>query len=470
MKMKRASAGAVTLILLVIALGSHSLVTVNAASSVRKSGGKAVVHRAGGIPTNAPSVPTSKANYIGLPSGEPTLGVTKNGDIFFSAITTNTRVDVQRSQDKGATWETVSPKIGGQRNAQLLTLDPYVYVDERTNRVFTVDLTVACSFLSFSDDQGESWITNPLACGRPVNDHMTIFTGPPATSTPVVYPNLVYYCWNDVASSSCSKSLDGGVTFLPTGSPAFAGVSPDDESTGFCGGLHGHGQVGPDGTVYIPRGYCGQPWLAFSKDEGATWTRVQVANNGSADHEASVDVDAKGNIYYAYIGRDRLPYVVISKNGGTKWGSPLMIGPPGLTEANLPSLDVGDPGKVAVAYFGSENSPYQKCRPDDCTENLYARTSWNGYTTMSANLLDNSPIFYSGTVNDPKDPVKRGRCGPGRCGTTIFDFIDVFIGPDGVPYTAWVDACILVCAGPDGASDSGNEGVLGRLVEGPSLR
>ncbi|MBW3594879.1 MAG: hypothetical protein KY391_04815, partial [Actinobacteria bacterium] len=249
------------------------------------SGGKAVAHKSGfrKAPASAKRhAPDAKLYRVGVESGEPTLGLTKNNDIFYSAIQTNTRVEVMRSRNEGKKWEIVSPKIGN-RNAQLLTLDPYVWVDWRTDRVFTIDLTVACAYMSYSDNHGKSWVTNPLACGRPVNDHQTLFSGPPAVSPTVGYPNIVYYCWNDIGSSSCSKSLDGGLTFHPTGSPAFQGVSTQGEDqTGprTCGGLHGHGHVGYDGTVYLPRGYCGQPYVAISKDEGRTWDRVQVSNIG----------------------------------------------------------------------------------------------------------------------------------------------------------------------------------------------
>ena len=447
------------------------------------SGGKAVAHKADfrKAPASARRhAPDAKLYRLGVDAGEPTLGLTKNNDIFYTAIQTNTRVEIMRSQNEGKKWEIVSPKIGN-RNAQLLTLDPYVWVDPYTDRVFTIDLTVACAYMSYSDDRGESWITNPLACGRPVNDHQTLFSGPPAVSPTVGYPNVVYYCWNDVGSSSCSKSLDGGLTFHPTGSPAFAGTSTEGEDQSgprTCGGLHGHGHVGDDGTLYLPRGYCGQPYLAISKDEGQTWDRVQVAEIGIEGHEASVSTDKKGNIYYTWVAPNRLPYLSVSKNGGRNWSKPLMVGPPGLTEANLPSLDAGDPGKIAITYMGSENSPFKPNKEDDggeCTalttcggDDAYKRTTWNGYMTISANALDKDPLFYTSTVNDKKDPLKRGECGPGRCGTAVYDFIDIVIGPKGDVWGAYVDACITMCSTTPG-SDMGADAVVGRLVGGPKL-
>ena len=472
--------------LLVALLGSTGNQTAVAGGTGQEgSGGRAVVHRSGARRVDSSALkakaPDSRLFRVGHNAVEPTLGQTKNGDIFYTAFQTNTRVEILRSQNEGKSWDVVSPKFG-TRNAQLLSFDPYVYVDPRTNRVFTIDLTVACAYLSFTDDQGKSWTTNPLACGRPVNDHQTLFAGPPVQSPTTIYDSIVYYCWNDVGSSSCAKSIDGGITFHPTGSPAFTGADPEtgnQDGANFCGGLHGHGYVGHDGTVFIPKGHCGQPWLAMSKDEGRTWTRVQVAKIGAEGHEASVATDKKGNIYYTWVSRDRLPYLVVSKNGGKTWSPPMMIAPPGVNETNLPSLDVGDPGKVAIAYLGSENSPFRPTKRGDggeCTavntcggEKSYAKTTWNGYTTVSYNALARDPVFYSGTVNDKRDPLVRDTCGPGRC-RAVFDFIDVVIGHDGTAWSAWVDGCISICATPAGGSNMGSDGVVGRLVGGPKLR
>lgn len=478
------AAASVALLFGAVSLGGGG--TAGAAGpDVEGSGGRAVAHHAGGAPIKSPAVlrkaPSAEMFRVGLNSSEPTLGVNEDNEVFYVAFQTNTRVEVVKSSDEGKTWDIVSPKFPNGRNAQLLSLDPYVFVDdtEGSNRIFTIDLTVACSYLSFSDDSGKSWITNPLACGRPVNDHQTLFAGPPAISPTVGYPSVVYYCWNDIASSSCSKSLDGGITFTPT-TPAFVGEDPNrDEGSlqgqdvrGFCGGLHGHGYVGEDGTVFVPRGYCGTPELAISKDEGLTWTKATVSKKVPiSGHEASVATDSKGNIYYSWVGdKDRLPYLSISKDEGKTWSKPMMVGAPGLREANLPSLDVGAPGHVAIAYMGSENSPgmpfpeFGECTAiGACPEpDKYKKVSWNGYMTETHNALDNDPLFYSGTVNNKKDPLIRGTCGPGRC-KAVFDFIDIVISPKGETWAAWVDGCITVCPDPRATSNMGSDGVVSRL-------
>jgi hypothetical protein len=413
-------------------------------------GGRTVAHKAGGqrVALRGP-IPRVEAFGLGLRAGEPTLGVTKNGDIFYAAFQDSTRVEIMRSRNGGRKWDVVSPKFRAGVNAHLLSLDPYLYVDPATDRIFTIDLTVACSYLSFSDNHGRSWTTNPLACGRPVNDHQTLFAGPPVTSPTVAYPNIVYYCFQDLLTSSCSKSLDGGLTYTPTGAPAFW---PGAESC-VDGGLHGHGVVGADGAVYLPKEHCDQPFLAISKDEGATWRRVQVADNG-AQLDPTVDVDSNGNIYYAWIAKDLRPYLSVSRDGGKRWTKPIMIGVPGLLRSNLMTLDAGAPGKVAFLYMGTEDR-----RPP---------TTWNGYVGMTVQALTRDPLFYTGRANVESDPLKRGGCGPGRCGEQVLDFLDVVIAPDGSVWGSFVDVCDVTCAQTGFAG--GHEGIATHVIGGPRLR
>jgi hypothetical protein len=432
--------------LVIAALGGGGS-RVAAAAPGDEAPSRGVAHRAGGRTVDRPRLPSVKAWSLDHPAAEPTLGIASNGDVFYAAadpVTLPFVVDVMRSRDRGRSWDVVSPRLGGN-NVHASTGDPYVYVDRTRagSRVFTVDLQgYVCSLLSFSDDGGESWITNPLGCGRPVNDHQTLFAGPPVESTTLGYPKVVYYCYQDVASSTCSKSLDGGITFIPAGGTSFSGF---DEDGTFCGGLHGHGYAGPDGTIYIPKGHCGFPWLAISKDEGATWTRVQVAELASADHEASVAADARGNVYYAYIGSDTLPYLVVSRDGGETWGWPMMVGRPGVVEASLPSLDARG-GLVVVGYMGTQDRP--KGRDD------YTEVEWDGYVTATRSALSQRPLFYSVSVNSSSDPLLRGKCPQTKCGA-VYDFIDVVVTPEGTVWGAFVDGCLTTCAvgGPNDGSN-----------------
>jgi hypothetical protein len=55
----------------------------------------------------------------------------------------------------------------------------------------------------------------------------------------------------------------------------------------------------------------------------------------------------------------------------------------------------------------------------------------------------------------------------------VWDFIDVNIGPDGIPYAIYVDGCVLKeCKDKGSGPYDGHvhEGVMGMLVGGPRLR
>src|SRR5918992_1014976 len=116
------------------------------------SGGRAVAHHQGGAVVSARAVtsrsPDARLHRIRvkgaqLNASEPTLGLTRNGDLYYTAFQSNLRIEVVKSRDEGRSWRIVSPDLGG-RNAHLISLDPYLYVDKDTSRVFNIDFTVAC--------------------------------------------------------------------------------------------------------------------------------------------------------------------------------------------------------------------------------------------------------------------------------------------------------------------------------------
>jgi hypothetical protein len=465
-----------------------------------------IAHRADAIPTGDSFDVHPCLHPTGIDSDEPTIGVTEDGAIFTNGFVSGPE-EVVRSTDGAQTWKRVSPRPFGQ-SSHPGSADPYLYVDKRTSRLFMVDYGFACSVISFSDDRGKSWANSLAGCGQ--GDHESLFAGPPVTSRPRGYPNVVYYCavTGGISiiglSSACSKSLDGGRTFIPTGLPAFQDdprqPTGDQGIRGMCDGFHGHGVVSADGTVYLPRGWCGQPWLAISKNEGLTWRRVQVAANGmtvseagSRGHEAGVAVDGNGFLYYVWTARNRLPYLAISRNGGATWSSPMMIAAPGVKEATMPGIDVGADGRIAIVYLGSTDSPGRPFieRPlclrdlvgcaiagmhdvfnayevgvtvDREISKRYRDTTWNGYITISLDPLVPNPLLLSASVNDPQDPLARGLCGPdpNRCG--VGDFFDIVVAPDGTPWASMVDSCVDTCVHPQSNADKHGDAERGMVA------
>jgi len=404
------------------------------------------------------------ANPIGQTAAEPTIGVGPDGTAYMagSTLVVDTsfvwgvaRTDARRSTDGGKTWTSIQPKIPAtDEGVPPGNADPMIWVDTVTGRVFTFDLTSACQWLSYSDDKGETWVNNPLACGSPPVDHQTIVSAPPRDGLPtVLYPNLLYYCANQIVMSNCNRSLDGGITWHPTGNPAFGPIGSG------CSGLHGHLEADPQGRIYLPSSQgCSNPYVSRSDDNGQTWTRSRVSTLTSATPHTSVAADAAGNLYYVWIRNESgsaTPYLAVSKDRGATWGAPMMIAPPGVRQANFPVVAVGDPGRIAIS-FPSTNSTASN-RP------------WDQTVIVSTTALDERPVFLSATGNSPTNPIHRGSCGPGRCGG-LWDFIDVQVSGAGEAWVAASDDCLGPCNSGTTSAAKVGDGIAVRQIGGPSLR
>ena len=436
------------------------------------SGGRAVAHYPGAKRITRDEVtrraPDARLYRVGMNAWEPTIGVDNKSRVFYQARTPNLQPEVLRSVNRGDTWRVVSPNVGGVPTHPV-SLDPILYVDKDTGRLFTNNIppSLTCQPISFTDNAGKGW-TNTGICGH--FDHQNIFTGPPVSSDTIGYPNLVYYCAINLVmlvgtstATTCGKSLDGGTTWIHTGEPAYLTAVPprEDQDETYCDGAVGHGYVDRKGVVYLPRVWCGQPYVSISRDEGLTWDQVQVSKKGGNFHEAGVAADGRGNVYFTWMGDDDMPYLAVSTNGGKSFRKPMMIAPPGVRRASLPAMDMGDDGKLAIVYAGSTTRTQKT-----------ADMLWNGYITTTTNALARRPVFYSGTINDPADPITRGDCAGTRC-TTLGDFFDVAIGPDGTPWAAFVDGCDgspKKCIMTFNTVGVRGEGVVGRMVGGPRLR
>ncbi|MCW2606693.1 MAG: hypothetical protein JWO60_1386, partial [Frankiales bacterium] len=221
--------------------------------------------------------PATFTNYaapasLGNSAGEPTLGLNpKTGAVFFQSYTEFLKVTFDAAGK--ATWDLKEHLL-----PHVTSLDPILETDPETGRTFSSQLFAACSQMEFTDDDGESF-TPSEGCGLlAAVDHQTVGVGPYSATSKLVknpvtdYPNVVYYCAQDIASGNCSMSNDGGLTF-PITSVAFA--TPD------CGvgGLFGHLKSAPDGTVYLPPSRCnGGAAVSVSEDNGVTWKVRKVAD------------------------------------------------------------------------------------------------------------------------------------------------------------------------------------------------
>ena len=500
--LSRPAAGAYTIVVqpfLVVPGGSYNgFAAIGSPSRDQGSNsyfGPLVTSTFAGVPSSSPAPSAGQLqvsfNYVGRQAAEPTVGVNRDNIAFFAASTFDfpsstaparlARTLVMRSRDKGASWQAVSPSLtsnlpDSEDNPTFppFSLDPYVYVDavganpgSPAGRVFSIDLDAACGANAiFSDDEGSSWTKVPLfACNEPANDHQTVVTAPPPPGFVTAgYPNMLYFCYNQVGDATCSRSNNGGLSFTPT-APAFPGADPGSAGS-FCGGLTGHLAADSQGRIFLPKGHCGLPWVAVSSDAGNTWTRVNITNvTKMEDHEVTLAVDAADNVYAVWQdGTFRLPFLSVSRDHGMSWSTPRMIAPPGVHEVNFPTIAAGDAGRIAVLFPGSESKDFgDPGRP------------WNIYVVVSVNALDANPVFTWTVANPKSDPVHRGDCGPGRCdaadGGSMFDFLNIVVSPvDGALWGTASDTCTGDCVTNPGAPQlRPGQGVAIREVKGPPL-
>jgi hypothetical protein len=477
---------------LVIATACGLCPATGVAAGRCESARPAIVYRPGG----RGHVPGLRARLIpcryttGAESLEPSVSFTNGGRILFQAWELQAGTPggvppvprVLRSSGSFTSWQDISPLGPAQ------SLDPYLTVDHRTGRIFTVnylaDAQPTCATISYSDNEGESWTSSPVAgCGG--FDGESIAAGPPVSSQPVGYPDLVYFCTGTVLGSGpptttpiCEKSFDGGLTFQPTGTSPFPLYNEQAEGDKF-GPWAGNPVVGPDGAVYVPKRFAGQPEVAVSHDEGLTWQDIEVAHNGAGGETPRMAIDRAGDIFYAWVSARRLPYLAFSRDDGQTWSAPIAVAPRGLRQGLLPRVAATGNGRVMIAYIGSQQTregqyyPFCDALLEECTDGVFAGVEWNGYMTLIEDALITHPKLETGTVDPPSQPLLVGGCSAdGGCKANL-DFIGAEFGPEGDGYAAFVDDCTLergflpiFGAALGQCGDYVGEGIVGRLARG----
>jgi hypothetical protein len=400
---------------------------------------------------------------VGRAVESATIGVTRSGAVLYAPRDDNTATPPQdtvhgpefvvRSRNRGATWTALNS--GGPTTGSLVP--PWMDVDPHTSRVWfltTLPSTLCGARISWSDDDGNHWHTNPKV-GCPGQGGESIMEGPapPGGARPRGYAHVVYYCANGGVDTTptnlaCYRSLDGGRTFGP-----IRGVPDPSHQAGACGVNHvaRPGVAGPDGDLYFSLDLCGNLGVAISRDEGATWQRRLIAHTSIRDvYTTSVATDSSGDIYLAWLaatpavrataGRG-LPEVVVSRNHGRTWSHPLMLAAPGVRQALHIAIAATGAGHVAIAYLG--------------TRSTSPGANFSGYITESDDLLARRPLFMSAAVNNPGRPLYPGSHHE-IFGDRLFFIGDAF-APDGTPWAGF--QCV-----DERACPSERTGVAARLA------
>jgi hypothetical protein len=366
-------------------------------------------------------------------AGEPSIGADWNsGKIIFQAGLETDRITINGVT---ATWEKVSPTT-----SSVATLDPIMFTDSTTGRVFVSQLAGACSLSSFSDNDGTSF-TPVAGCGVPAGiDHQTIGGGPFAPSAvphlppPVGYQHAIYYCSQDIVDASCAVSLNGGLSF---------GVAVPIYSLLDCGGLHGHIKVGPDGTAYVPNKNCGSgngtAAVVSSGNNGLTWTVHLIPGSSSGDSDPSVAIASDNTVYFGWQGANGHAMAAVSHDHGATWTNIADVGAAlGIQNVAFTAMVAGDGNRAALAFLGTPTG-------GDAQDTAGFAGVWHVYI---AHTYDGGATWTLADAT-PNDPVQRGSiCLSGTsCGNdrNLLDFIDATVDKQGRVLVGYADGCIGPC-------------------------
>jgi photosystem II stability/assembly factor-like uncharacterized protein len=424
-----------------------------------------VTHGAAGLLPLDPAFSGLKVRLAatGFNGAEPTIGVAKDGTIF----TSGPGASILRSKDDGKTWQNVNSPIVGPR----VSLDPWIWLDPWTDRVFNAPLYVACTWAAWSDDLGEKWDANPITgCGLPAHDHQKLTSGPPAQGVQTRgYKNVVYYAYNSfrMEGSWVSRSLDGGRTY-----EVGQMVLPRDCHSGVNGPI----AVAADGTAILPKAACEGVRVGVTHDSGKTWKAVDLPTSAGVARKLAynpdVAFDTEGNAYLVWQGKDALLYLSVSRDRGLTWSEPIRASPPGITSTIYSVVVAGSPGRIAIGYLGTDadSSKWKSPEAQDADD----KARWNLLMTYSTNALDADPTFTTVRVTPEDDPVQIGCVwlsgGSSPC-RNMLDFIDM-TQHEGHPYLIFTDGCTDSCAkNPSATASNSRSRMLTVMIErtGPNL-
>ena len=443
------------------------------------SGGGASVTKGG------PAMAIYRPNngMAGIAAREPTIGLDRNTDeVFFMAGFDQARVSFDDSTSPAtALWEDVSAPIPINFTSldPFITDDPHPYADGSYNpTIWLSHLLGATSMIGITSDRGESWLPSQGGGAPHGADNQSFAAGPyPDGMQPLsaLSDRALYYCSHSVVNAFCSRSDDGGLTFNPSrvAFPLF-GVETSD----LCNN-HGHVQVGPDGTVYLPmNNTCqGSQGVSISVDAGNTFHFVTVPDTVRGRWDSYIAIANDGEtIYYAYgeEGDDR-PMVIVGTLDKSNpsaptihWEGPAVdVGAPfGLKNIVFPSIIAGDPDRAAFAFHGTtfEGDSGSVSEMQGAVWHMYLATTYDRGQNWEVQQLE------------PADPTQRNSVCDAGAGCedspphrNLLDFMDIEIDSKGRIIIGYADGCTGTACVVDGTMNYDDAAVIARQSAGKTL-
>ena len=441
----------------------------------------------GFTPGGAATRDTFRHATVGANGGEPSIAVAPDGTLYVS-YPGDAGMAFFRSLDGGKTWKPGAIADTGSGDTTVNVDSSGAVYQANLNGNFQGDVYKSL-------DGGRHWTKGVTATSSPL---ATVY-GPSATDSPFLMDRewtdayipphkttkqaRVYIGYHDFGPSIIwvNVSKDGGKTFSQQKS-VLSDVNAQANS--FCNTIPGGLKVvqsGPHaGRVYVawlagsvatnvPSG-CnltqldtfGQVWMAWSDDEGATWTDKLVYDAGFG-HDASaifadLTLDRAGNPYVAWtMNSGSIPhtgaagdqwniYVSASFDGGGTWSKPYDATSDTGTHF-FPAITAGDPGHIVVAYIVTPavipQLPYGKPFPGESAD-----AKWFVSMARTVDLSSGHPTWTREQLT-PKaihtgDVCTLGIfCTPGQLlgiqNRDLLDFIDVGLDQAGLVHVAYTD-------------------------------
>jgi hypothetical protein len=395
--------------------------------------------------TEAGQQPDS-VEYMGRNAGEPTIG---------SNFATGVAMFQSGLQSLFVTFNDACPANGQSASwicraaptAIAVDSDPFSVTDRGFtdalglhSRSFAMQLTLLSPDtvkISYTDDDGLTWVPTQTGGLASAVDHESMGIGPYHAPVPVrppgtVYPYAIYYCSQDIAAALCSRSDDGGLHYGPS-VPIYSLLN--------CGGLHGHVKVtleGPQaGTVYVPNPDCAAQAVVVSTDNGVTWTinNTPIANPGGSGvgSDPAVGIDSNGRVYFLGAANGTTAIVATSDNMGGSWQNIFDVSSVfGIKQVAFPAAVGGSAGRAAVAFYGSTTAGDSNAASFPGVWHLYISHTFDGGGTWTT------------TDVTPNGPMQRGgllRGGGANITRNLLDFFGITIDKDGKVLVGYVDGC-----------------------------
>jgi hypothetical protein len=406
--------------------------------------------------------------------GEPDIVIDNNGGIYVSGPggSTTQASWFWKSTDKGLQWHLIGCPL--KSNCQNGGGDTEITI-ARNGDVFASDLqTLSCNSALRSYDHGATWLTSE-GCFPGTDRQWMGNYDPNASAT----GRRIYLSANGQAQGAYFLvSIDNGVTYT--------GTDTVNNPTAVVDQNNGESAIGrfainpANGHIYLP----GTDHTWVSTDGGVTFVARAQPAGVDGNFFANIAIDTAGNLWQGWTSACSNPgvtpckaFVSYSTNEAQTWSTPIQVNTgagsvagtsPDLHQMLFPWTVVGDPGRVAIVYYGTTDAVRNGGFPGS------VNALWHTYMSVSTNAMGPNPTWTQVQVDEHtmhRATVCTGGfpgCLTANSDRSMADFFAVDKDPEGRVFVAYNENSDLSQVAPGEYIGKPINAVM-RLRTGPSL-